>query len=109
MGVMDRLVLSDAQWDRISGLIIGRRALFIPGHWICGAIHIGHSTGTISVALLQKISAALLVGPTNNAVPTCHGNVDDGLEFCLVRRVTRADGHTAVNDLNKSCELNNVG
>ena len=24
MGVMDRLVLSDAQWDRISGLIIGR-------------------------------------------------------------------------------------
>ena len=24
MGVMDRLVLSDAQWDRICGLIIGR-------------------------------------------------------------------------------------
>lgn len=24
LGVMDRLVLSDAQWDRISGLIIGR-------------------------------------------------------------------------------------
>ena len=24
MGVMDRLVLSDAQWGRISGLIIGR-------------------------------------------------------------------------------------
>jgi putative transposase len=24
LGVMDRLVLSDAQWDRIGGLIIGR-------------------------------------------------------------------------------------
>lgn len=24
MGVLDRLLLSDAQWDRISGLIIGR-------------------------------------------------------------------------------------